>query len=112
SIFIQNWPTWDFDFNADSSPSYSQAVKDAAMALHREANTTSANINAIWNQLASIAITEEKNLFEVQGLPVEASLNEIVMGTGDVTAMYRAFIAEQNNRGLQRVIESVNAAIK
>jgi ABC-type glycerol-3-phosphate transport system substrate-binding protein len=109
SADLLNWATWVADINFFERPGYTQGQKDWSWAWQQDANKGAANSLKIVDEMASMLITEERSLFDFD---INSALFEIISGTGDVRTMYRAFMAEANRRGIQRVIDSVNTALK
>jgi putative aldouronate transport system substrate-binding protein len=107
SIFIQNWPNWRYEFDNVISPDFPKEIKDRVGQFQQASNKAFANSKI--NEGACYIITDERTSFDFNdGTVVYAKLVEIISGSQDVAAMYRAFVTDAYNRGAQAVIDSVN----
>jgi hypothetical protein len=104
------YSTWNSDWDDDmGNPTYSADVKKAARDVLTAINVGGVNALKIENQFAGIIVTEETSLFTYD---YNSRLMNIITGTGDIRTMYQAMIAEANQQGLQKMIDSVNAVLK
>jgi ABC-type glycerol-3-phosphate transport system substrate-binding protein len=116
---ITSFPVWHFDASFDENASGDTAeVREAHLDYYNNP-VWGANIGAVnalrdhVNLLATVTVTEERSLFPYSDYTTrDARLLEIISGDRDVRTMYREFIAECNNRGMQAMIDSVNTAMK
>ena len=106
SAYFGGFPAWLYDFNVTISPRVHERNKQLAIEWYREADT--ASLNSPVNLIANWTSTPERNAFVFD---YNAKLAEIITGRDSVENMYRAFVAEANANGVQRVIDSVNRAI-
>lgn len=106
SIFIQNWPSWDHDYNILQDTYYGDEYKAIEYEVVEAVN--SATENSKVSLLASFTSTDERRNFVFD---YSAKLTSIITGTEDVAQMYADFVAEAEANGVREVVESVNAAL-
>ena len=110
SIFIQNWPTWDWEWNADESnsgnPDISIEVKQFSGEA-RERYNKAFNLDKTKIRLDAAYIftpAREKFMFDYQ-----TTLINIITGTDDVETMFDTMVSDAYAAGVQTVIDEANA---
>ncbi len=110
SIFIQNWPCWDFDYNAlpvneGGSPYITEEVKAICKEIRERYNAALDLETCPVSVAATYAFVDASSDYTYNH---NAELVEIITGSDDVRTMYNAMVAEAYEYGLQDVIDQKN----
>jgi len=114
SIFIQNWPCWDYDYNAKpvtegGSPYISEETKAVTAACRTRYN------EALHPETLKISVPATYLYVDASAdftFDYNAALVKIITGTDDVKAMYDAMVEEAYSYGLQDLIDQRTEALK
>jgi hypothetical protein len=98
----------DTDYNTFDEPTWTAEEHTWAQAWFSDLIPAVRNYLTYYNWPADAL----PNLDKASLPSVSPMLLDIIMGTGDVTTMYRQFTTNMYAAGLQKVIDSVNAGIK
>jgi hypothetical protein len=109
AVRLGKWAQWDLDFETFESPYIFKTVHDWGWAWTQDVNKGGDNARKIIDYLGTTVMTEERQLFD---WTYNTNLLNIIQGSGDVRTMYRAFLAEAQRRNIQKVIDSMNTALK